>query len=70
MKAEKLYYKEIIGYIFYEAPREENNFTALLDTIDFLEVREDEYQRTGKELMIQGEIIVMDGANTFFNLEA
>ena len=42
MKAEKLYYTALIGYIFYEAPREEKNFATLLDMIDASEVREDD----------------------------
>lgn len=41
-KAEKLYYTALIGYIFYEAPREEKNFATLLDMIDASEVREDD----------------------------
>ena len=42
VKAEKLYYTALIGYIFYEAPREEKNFVTLLDMIDASEVREDD----------------------------
>ena len=42
IKAEKLYYTALIGYIFYEAPREEKNFATLLDMIDASEVREDD----------------------------
>lgn len=42
VKAEKLYYTALIGYIFYEAPREEKNFSTLLDMIDASEVREDD----------------------------
>ena len=42
VKAEKLYYTALIGYIFYEAPREEKNFATLLDMIDASEVREDD----------------------------
>ncbi|HEP2584504.1 TPA: type IV secretory system conjugative DNA transfer family protein [Streptococcus pyogenes] len=42
VKAEKLYYTALIGYIFYEAPREEKNFATLLDMIDVSEVREDD----------------------------
>ncbi|HHI5070616.1 type IV secretory system conjugative DNA transfer family protein [Streptococcus pyogenes] len=41
VKAEKLYYTALIGYIWYEAPREEKNFATLLDMIDASEVRED-----------------------------
>lgn len=42
VKAEKLYYTALIGYIFYEAPREEKNFATFLDMIDASEVREDD----------------------------
>lgn len=42
VKAEKLYYRALIGYIFYEAPKEEKNFATLLDMIDASEVREDD----------------------------
>ena len=42
VKADKLYYTALIGYIFYEAPREEKNFATLLDMIDASEVREDD----------------------------
>ncbi|HFS5205990.1 TPA: VirD4-like conjugal transfer protein, CD1115 family [Streptococcus agalactiae] len=42
VKAEELYYTALIGYIWYEAPREEKNFATLLDMIDASEVREDD----------------------------
>ena len=42
VKAEKLYYTALIGYIWYEAPREEKNFATLLHMIDASEVREDD----------------------------
>ena len=42
VKAKKLYYTALIGYIFYEAPREEKNFATLLDMIDASEIREDD----------------------------
>jgi len=42
VKSEKLYYTALIGYIFYEAPKEEKNFATLLDMIDASEVREDD----------------------------
>ena len=41
-KAEKLYYTALIGYIYYEAPKEEKNFTTLLDMINASEAREDD----------------------------
>ena len=34
VKAEKLYYTALIGYIWYEAPDEEKNFTTLLEMIN------------------------------------
>ncbi|AZT87060.1 type IV secretory pathway protein VirD4 [Streptococcus pneumoniae] len=42
VKAEKLYYTALIGYIYYEAPEEEKNFKTLLYMIDASEVREDD----------------------------
>nr|WP_326831260.1 type IV secretory system conjugative DNA transfer family protein [Anaerococcus porci] len=42
IKAEKLYYTALIGYIFYEAPKEEQNFTTLLAMIDASEAREED----------------------------
>ena len=42
VKAEKLYYTALIGYIYYEAPEEEKNFTTLLDMINASEAREDD----------------------------
>ena len=41
-KAEKLLYSALIGYIHYEAPEEEKNFTTLLEMINAMEVREDD----------------------------
>ena len=41
-KAEKLYYTALIGYIYYEAPEEEKNFTTLLGMINASEAREDD----------------------------
>jgi len=42
VKAEKLYYTALIGYIWYEAPDEEKNFITLLDMINASEAREDD----------------------------
>ena len=42
IKAEKLYYTALIGYIYYEAPKEEQNFSTLLAMIDASEVREED----------------------------
>ena len=46
IKAERLYYSALIGYIWYEATEEEKNFLTLLDLINASEAREDdeEYQ--------------------------
>ena len=46
VKAERLYYCALIGYIWYEATEEEKNFITLLDLINASEAREDdeEYQ--------------------------
>ena len=41
-KAETLLYCALIGYIHYEAPPEEQNFTTLLEIINAMEVREDD----------------------------
>ena len=42
VKAERLYYSALIGYIWYEAPEEERNFITLLDLINASEAREDD----------------------------
>ncbi len=42
VKAEKLYYQALIGYIWYEAPDEEKNFTTLLELINASEAREED----------------------------
>ena len=41
-KAETLLYTALIGYIHYEAPVEEQNFSILLEFINAMEVREDD----------------------------
>ena len=41
-KAERLLYTALIGYIYYEAPKEEQNFSTLLEMINAMEVREDD----------------------------
>ena len=41
-KAETLLYCALIGYIHYEAPPEEQNFSTLLEFINAMEVREDD----------------------------
>ena len=42
VKSERLFYCALIGYIHYEAPEEEKNFTTLLDMINASEAREDD----------------------------
>lgn len=42
VKAERLLYQALIGYIFYECQPEEQNFATLIDLIDEMEVREDD----------------------------
>ena len=42
VKAERLYYTALIGYIWYEAPEKEKNFITLLDLINASEAREDD----------------------------
>ena len=42
VKAERLYYCALIGYIWYEAPEDEKNFITLLDLINASEAREDD----------------------------
>lgn len=42
VKAEKLYYQALIGYIWYEANDEEKNFSTLLEMINASEAREDD----------------------------
>ncbi|MBQ3331626.1 MAG: type IV secretory system conjugative DNA transfer family protein [Ruminococcus sp.] len=42
MKAETLLYTALIGYIYYEAPTEEQNFATLVEMLNAMEVREDD----------------------------
>ena len=42
VKAERLYYCALIGYIWYEAPEEEKNFSTLLEFINASVAREDD----------------------------
>ena len=42
VKAEKLLYTAYIGFIWYEAPESEQNFSMLIDMIDASEAREDD----------------------------
>ena len=42
VKSERLFYSALIGYIHYEAPEDEKNFTTLLEMINASEAREDD----------------------------
>ena len=42
VKSERLFYCALIGYIWYEAPENEKNFTTLLEMINASEAREDD----------------------------
>ena len=71
VKSERLFYCALIGYIWYEAPENEKNFTTLLEMINASEAREDdpEFQspvvcfdikQLGKQLKKLGMLIVQD----------
>ncbi len=54
IKAERLYYQALIGYIWYEAPEREKNFSALLEMINLSQTREDnEDFKNGVDLMFE-----------------
>lgn len=54
VKAERLYYTALIGYIWYEAPPEEQNFSTLLEMINASEVREeDEEFKNAVDMMFE-----------------
>ena len=42
LKSETLLYCALIGYIYYEAPPEEQNFATLIEMVNAMEVREDD----------------------------
>lgn len=42
VKAETLLYTALIGYIYYEAPANEQNFATLVEMLNAMEVREDD----------------------------
>lgn len=52
VKAEKLYYTALIGYIWYECVEEEQNFTTLLDMINASEAREDDEEFKNRATLI------------------
>ena len=54
VKAERLYYCALIGYIWYEAPEEEQNFSTLLEFINASEAREaDENFKNAVDLLFE-----------------
>lgn len=54
VKAERLYYTALIGYIWYEAPEREKNFTTLLDMINASETSEsDETYRNPVDILFE-----------------
>ena len=49
-----MYKRQLIGYIHYEAPKEEQNFATLIEFINAMEVREeDEEYRNPVDLMFE-----------------
>ena len=52
VKAETLLYCAIIGYIHYEAPVEEQNFSTLIEFINAMEVREDDEEFKNRATLI------------------
>lgn len=42
VKAERLFYQALIGYLYYEAPANERNIPTLIDLVELCEVREDD----------------------------
>ena len=42
VKAETLFYTALIGYLYYEAPEEEQNFASLIEMLGLMETREDD----------------------------
>ncbi len=54
VKAETLLYTALIGYIHYEAPAEEQNFSTLIEFINAMEVREDDEEfKNAVDLMFE-----------------
>jgi len=53
-KSEKLLYSALIGYIHYEAPEEEQNFSTMLEMLNAMEVREeDEEFKNAVDMMFE-----------------
>ena len=59
-KAEQLLYCALIGYIHYEAPEEEQNFSTLLEMINSMEVREDDEEFKNAVDMLFDELEATD----------
>ena len=54
VKAERLLYCALIGYIYYEAPEEEQNFATLLEFLNASEAREDDEEfRNAVDLLFE-----------------
>jgi len=60
LKAETLLYTALIGYIHYEAPEEEQNFSTLLEMINAMEVREDDEEFKNPVDMMFDELAAKD----------
>ena len=60
VKAERLLYSALIGYIWYEAPEEEQNFSTLLEFINASETREDDEEFKKALADKQVPILVLD----------
>lgn len=45
-KAERMLYTALIAYLYYEAPKEEQNFGTLIDLLDSMQVHEDDEEAT------------------------
>ena len=59
VKSERLFYTALIGYIWYEAPAEEMNFTTLLEMINASEAREDDPEfQSPVDLMLDRKSVV------------
>ena len=56
VKAERLYYTALIGYIHYEAPEEEKNFITLLDMINASDTREDDEDYGDTKRKLENEV--------------
>lgn len=65
IKAEKLYYQALIGYIYYALPKSDRNFNTLIDMLDMSETSEDneDYHNPVDEMFIEFE--KTEGSNNF-----